>query len=203
MVGAVSVDDHPVRLLANDDLHRSRLTVFFRLLLVIPHVIVLGLWAVLAAVLLLVAWVAGVLLGRIPDGLHSFLASYLRYSVRVRAYCGILDNPFPPFGSGGTYPVDVEIAPAQNQGRLSIFFRLLLAIPALLLTYIFRMVNTFIAFLSWFYALFTGRASEGMKNLSVWLLRYEVQTYGYLFLLTGKYPTLSDAPRVPAASSLT
>jgi hypothetical protein len=84
-----------------------------------------------------------------------------------------------------------------------VLFRLPLAIPAFLLSYIFRLVNTFIAFLTWFYALATGHASEGMKNLSVWLLRYEVQTYAYIFLLTGKYPTLSDAPRVPAAPAVT
>ena len=81
-------------------------------------------------------------------------------------------------------------------------FRLVLAIPAFALSYTFRLVNTFVAFLTWFYALFTGRASEGMKNLSVWLYRYEVQTYAYIFLLTGKYPTLSDAPRVPAAPAV-
>ena len=41
-----TVDDHPVRITVDDDLQRSRLTVFFRLLLAIPHLIWLALWSV-------------------------------------------------------------------------------------------------------------------------------------------------------------
>ena len=74
------------------------------------------------------------------------------------------------------------------------FFRLLLAIPALLLCYVFRLVNQIIAFLGWFYCLFTGHMHQGMRDISAWLLRYELQTYGYMFLLTGRYPSLSGAP---------
>jgi hypothetical protein len=33
-----------------------------------------------------------------------------------------------------------------------------------------------------------------MRNISAWLLRYEVQTYAYLMLLTGRYPSLAGAP---------
>ena len=39
---------HPLRMVVTDDLQRNRLTVFFRLLLVIPHLIVLLLWAIVA-----------------------------------------------------------------------------------------------------------------------------------------------------------
>ena len=38
-----SAPAHPIRLVVTDDLDRSRLTVFFRLLLAIPHLFVLGL----------------------------------------------------------------------------------------------------------------------------------------------------------------
>ena len=55
-------------------------------------------------------------------------------------------------------------------------------------------MNQIVAFLGWFYALATGRMNEGMRNLSAWLLRYEVQTYAYVMLLTGRYPSLAGAP---------
>ena len=89
---------------------------------------------------------------------------------------------------------NLSIDPAQPQSRLTVFFRILLAVPAILLTYVFRLVNQIVAFLGWFYCLATGRMSEGMRNISAWLLRYEVQTYGYLMLLTGRYPSLEGAP---------
>jgi Domain of unknown function (DUF4389) len=187
---------HPIQLIVTDDLRRSRLTVFFRLLLVIPHLIWLALWGIAAEILLLVAWIIGIFMGYIPDGIHNFLAGYVRYATRVTAYILLLANPFPPFSASHPYAVDAQIALAAPQSRLGIFFRLILAIPAIVLTYVFRIVNNVIAFLMWFYALITGQANEGMRNLSVWLLRYETQTYGYIFLLTSRYPSLSGAPTV-------
>ena len=196
---AVASQAHPIGLIDSDDLRRSRLTVFFRYPLAIPHFIWLAIWGIAAEIAVFIAWIVAIFTGRVPDGLHRFIAGYVRYSMRVNAYLLLMANPWPPFTNSRPYPLDVEIAPAAAQTRLTVFFRLLLAIPAFILSYIFRLVNTFVAFLTWFYALFTGRASEGMKNLSVWLYRYEVQTYAYVFLLTGTYPSLSGAPRVPAA----
>jgi uncharacterized protein DUF4389 len=185
---------HPIGLIVTDDLQRNRLTVFFRLLLVIPHFIVLALWGIAVWVVVLVAWIVGIFTGRVPDGLHNFMASFLRYATRVVGYMFLLADPWPPFGSGGSYPIDARIDGPQPQSRLTIFFRIILAIPALILAGVFRQVNQIVAFLGWFYALFTGRMNEGMRNISAWLLRYEVQTNGYVLLLTGRYPSLSGAP---------
>jgi hypothetical protein len=196
---AVAPQPHPIVMIDNDDLRRSRLTVFFRYLLAIPHFVFMTLWLIAAYFALIVAWFAALFTGRVPAGLHNFLAGFVRYSTRVTAYVLLLSNPWPPFSNSQAYPLDVEIAPAAPQSRLTVFFRTLIAIPAFILAYVFRIVNNFIAILTWFYALFTGRASEGMKNLSVYLFRYEVQTYAYVFLLTAKYPSLSDAPRVPTS----
>jgi hypothetical protein len=35
---------------------------------------------------------------------------------------------------------------------------------------------------------------EGMRDVSTWMLRYEVQTYGYAALLTSRYPSLAGSP---------
>jgi Domain of unknown function (DUF4389) len=189
-----AADHHPIGLIVTDDLRRNRLTVFFRLLLAIPHFIVVLLWGVLVDLVLIVAWACGVVLGRVPDGLQTFMSSWLRYATRVTAYVFLLADPFPQFGAGGTYPVDVRIDSAAVQSRLTVFFRIFLAIPAILLTYVFRMVNQIVAFLGWFYCLFTGQMNQGMRDISAWLLRYETQTWGYVLLLTGRYPSLSGAP---------
>jgi hypothetical protein len=184
------VGGHPIRLIANDDLHRSRLTVFIRLLLVISHVIVLYLWGILTMFAVLFAWIVGIFVGRVPNGLHNFMASYVRYQTRVTAYARILANPFPPFGGGGTYPVDVEIAPAEKQSRLTIFFRLLLAIPALILAYVFLLGLEIVAFFGWIVGIITARMPAGLENLGVFCLRWETQTRAYAMLLTGRYPSL-------------
>ena len=185
---------HPIGLIVTDDLRRSRLTVFFRLLLVIPHLIWLEIWGIAVAFTVLFAWFAALFTGRVPDGLHNFNASFLRYSTRVYGYLFLLADPWPPFSSSDPYPIDVRVDAALPQSRMTVFFRVLLAIPALFLSSVFRTVNQIVAFLGWFYVLATGQMNEGMRNISAWLLRYEVQTYGYLMLLTGTYPSLAGAP---------
>jgi hypothetical protein len=182
---------HPIELSVTGDLTRSRATVFFRGLLVIPHVLFLYVWALASAVTLLVAWVAAVFVGRVPGPLHRFLAAYLRYATRVNAYLLLIANPYPPFsGAEGRGVVDVSVEPAGRQSRWKTFFRLLLAFPASLLVNVFQTVNFTIAFLGWFYCLFTGRMEPGMQKLNALLLRYEVQAAGYIYLLTDRYPRL-------------
>jgi hypothetical protein len=185
---------HPVGLIVDDDLRRSRLTVFFRILLAIPHLIFLYLWGIAACFAVLIAWFAALFTGRVPSGLHEFNAGFLRYSTRVTGYLFLLANPFPPFSAGGAYPIDLRVDGPQQQGRLGVFFRIVLAIPAMILTYVFRLLNQVLAVFSWFYCLVTGHMNEGMRNLGAWLLRYEAQTYAYLMLLTSRYPSLESTP---------
>jgi hypothetical protein len=189
-----SATSHPIGLIVTDDLRRSRLTVFFRLLLVIPHLIWMYLWSIPVAFAVIISWFAALFTGRVPAGLHNFDAGFLRYSTRVTGYMFLLADPWPPFSSSQPYPIDVRVDPAGPQSRLTVFFRLVLAIPALILVYVFRTVNQIVAFLAWFYCLALGKMNEGMRNISAWLLRFEVQTYAYLLLLTGRYPSLAGAP---------
>jgi hypothetical protein len=186
---------HPIGLIVEDDLKRTRLTVFFRFLLAVPQLIWIALWGIVVYIAVLVAWFAALVTGRVPDGLHDFIARYLRALTHVSSYLFLLADPWPPFGGvEGTYPVDVRVAPAAPQSRLTVFFRLILAIPALLLVWAFRLVNQIIAVIGWFYCLATGHMHQGMRDISAWLLRYEVQTYGYIFLLTGEYPSFMGVP---------
>jgi hypothetical protein len=185
--------DHPIRLIITDDLRRSRLTVFFRLLLAIPHFFWLTLWSIAAFFVVIVGWFAALIKGRLPDGMHNFLARYLVYSTRLNAYLNLLANPYPPFnGSPGVdYPVDLHVDPPQPQPRWTILLRVILAIPALILAWVFSQVLGIIAFLGWFVCLAIGRMPKGMRDLGVYCLRYQQQTYGYMMILTGRYPSLS------------
>jgi hypothetical protein len=186
---------HPIGLIVDDDLKRSRLTVFFRYWLAIPQGIWIFLWMIAASVAVFVAWIVGIIMGRIPDGLHGFIARYVRALTHFRAYTLLLANPWPPFmGEPGSYVVDLRIDPPVKQSRWTILFRGFLAIPAVLISFVFQMVNGVIAFLGWFYALFTGRMHEGMRNASAWMLGYEMQTYGYHYFLTGRYPSFAGGP---------
>lgn len=183
---------HPIHIVVTDDLERSRLTVFFRLLLAIPHFIWLALWGIAVWFAVVAAWFVGIFTGRIPDGLHGFIATYLRYVTHVNAYFSIAADPFPAFNGMPGYPVDVEIAPPVKQSRLTIFFRGLLGIPAYIVLELLRYVAQLVMFLSWFYALFLGRLHSGLRDVLVYWLRYNAQTIGYYCLLTQRYPSFAD-----------
>src|SRR5262249_36556374 len=142
----------------------------------------------------LIAWFAGVVTGRVPDRLHNFNASFLRYATRVSGYLFLLAEPWPWFTNAEPYPLDARLDPPAQQSRLSVFFRLILAIPSLILVYVARAVSEVTAFVAWFSCLPTGAMHEGMRNIRAWLLRCAVQTYAYLMPPTGRYPSLAGAP---------
>lgn len=187
-----SATRHPVRLVVNDDLQRTRLTVFFRLILAIPHFLWVSLWGVIALLAAVVNWFATLFTGSSPEGLHNFLATFLRYVTHVRAYCLLIADPFPGFaGKQGSYPIDLEVDPPQPQSRLTVFFRIILAIPALFVSNILSNLSQLLAVFSWFIALVTGRVPEGLRNFAALALRFETQTYAYVLLLTGSYPSFN------------
>jgi Domain of unknown function (DUF4389) len=198
---------HPVRLEGDAlDLRRSRVTVFFRLPLLIPHLVWLGLWGVLAGLTLILQWFVTLFAGRPAAAFHRFLSAYVRYAFHVYAFGSLAANPFPGFtGRAGAYPLDLVLPEPGRQNRWKTLFRGILVVPAFLLTAGLWGVLIVAAFLTWFTALFTARAPEGLRNVAAWALRYSGQTNAYLNLLTDVYPHssplegASPAP-VPAAA---
>ncbi len=184
---------HPVRVVGDPyDLRRSRLTVFFRFALALPHLVWLFLWAVLAVLAVIAQWFVTLVRGRPAAALHRFLARYVRYRLHVTAYLLLAANPFPGFaGEEGRYPLDLEVAEPARQNRWKTLFRLLLGIPALLIDGVLAAALFAAAFLTWFYALARGSAPWGLRNLAAYALRYDAQTQGYVFLLTDRYPHAS------------
>jgi uncharacterized protein DUF4389 len=193
-VGGVTPGKHPVRLRIDDDLCRSRLTVLFRLLLVLPHLVWLLGWTFVAQVAAFANWVAVVITGETPAVFHGFLASYVRYTTHVNAYLFLAANPFPGFRGAPGYPVDVELPPPGRQSRWSAGFRLVLAVPAALLASALGTLGgpggvvTVAAIGSWFAALALGRSPRGLRDLTAYGLGYTAQTLAYLLVITARYP---------------
>ena len=88
---------YPVRVQIDYSERGNRLTTFFRILLLIPHIIVLMLLGIVAQVVMLVLWVVIVITGKRPEGLAKILAYYLRWETRANAYSYLLTDEYPPF----------------------------------------------------------------------------------------------------------
>jgi Domain of unknown function (DUF4389) len=199
IVGPLPARGDAVQVEVTDDLQRNRWTVFFRLLLAIPHLLWLVAWGIAAWLAAIVNWLATLVSGRSPEALHRFLGAYVRYQTQVYAYLLLIANPFPSFsGAPGRYPIDVTIAERREQNRWKVFFRAFLALPALLLGSAYGGALYAAGFLGWFAALFTGRMPVGLRNMGALALRYLAQENAYLMLLTEQYPY--SGPTIPSPS---
>lgn len=88
-----------------------------------------------------------------------------------------------------------------KQRRLTVAFRLILAIPHAFVLFFLDLAGLVIAFLGWWGALFTGRLPEFAMTYLSGLARWNARYYGYLFLLTDDYPPFSfdEDPLYPVA----
>jgi Domain of unknown function (DUF4389) len=184
---------HPVRVVGDPyDLRRSRLTVFFRLLLSLPHFVWLLLWTIAVFFAAIAQWFVTLFRGTPAAGLHRFLTRFVRYRLHVYAYLMLVANPFPGFtGTAATYPLDLEVGGPERQNRWKTGFRILLVVPAVLVDSALGGAMISAAVLTWFYALVKGAAPWGLRNLSAYALRYDAQTQAYALLLTDAYPHAS------------
>ena len=205
--------EHPVRLVVRDDLERNRVTVFFRLILAIPHFIWIFLWTIAMVFVVIVNWFVTLSTGSPAQGLHRWTSSYVRYSTHLNAYLYLAGNPYPGFmGEEGEYPIDVRLPSHGPQTRWKTFFRIFLALPALLLAsalgggggfnYTSRSSGTSryagfsargalsasCAFLGWFAILARGRMPKGLRDGAAYGVGYGAQTLAYLLLVTDRYP---------------
>jgi len=76
---------------------RNRLTVAFRLLLVLPHLIALFFVLLAWLATTIIAWFSILFTGSFPAGLHAFGVGALRWRMRVEAYLLLLVDDYPPF----------------------------------------------------------------------------------------------------------
>ncbi len=190
---------HPVSMEVTDDLRRSRLLVFFRLLLAIPHLIWLLLWSIVAVLVAVLTWIWALVTGQPPRPFHRFLSRYVRYTTHVYAFLFLVGNPFPGFlGVPGSYPVDLELPPLERQSRRVTGFRVFLAVPALIVSSGLGGAGFVAAFLGWFVGLFLGRMPQGLRDLGAYALRYQGQLNAYLYFVTERYP--DSGPRPDPAS---
>jgi hypothetical protein len=196
--------------------NRDRLTTAFRLLLAIPHLVLVGgpvaiafSWAArpepgdfgweagggalgaVAAVSAVIAWFAIVFTGRHPEGLRKLAAFYLRWRVRAVAYTALLRDEYPPFGEG-PYPVSVDLyPPAAVRNRLTVAFRIFLALPHVVVLWGLGLAWMFTTMIAWFSILFTGRYPVGLYRFAEGVLRWSTRVEAYMLLLHDAYPPFS------------
>jgi hypothetical protein len=89
-----------------------RLTVLFRIILVIPCILLLYVLQNLLYLIAIGSWFVSLLLGRVPPGPEALGLFCLRFLVRMHSYVMLVNSHYPAFGdTPGTLPTDVASLP--------------------------------------------------------------------------------------------
>jgi hypothetical protein len=203
----VSVDVRP------DTESRNRLTTAFRFFLALPHLLLVGgpvavissinwstsdgltwgwssggLLSIVVCLTVVIAWFAILFTGRYPRRLRDFATFYLRWRIRSTAYVTLLRDEYPPFGDG-EYPVTIELPePGTARDRVSVAFRIILAIPHLIVLWLLGLVWAFVTAVAWVMILVTGRYPEMLYGFAIGVLAWTARVEAYMLLLRDEYP---------------
>jgi Domain of unknown function (DUF4389) len=192
--------------------NRNRLTTAFRLILAIPHLILVGglglgfasrgsrtttiggeagLLGGLALFLAIISWFTIVLTGTHISGIRQFTLFFLRWRVRAVAYFMLLEDQYPPFGDM-PYPASVEVVdPTSPRDRLTVGLRLLLLIPHFVVLFFVMCAWCITTIVAWFLIVITATYPAALYGFGVGALRWYMRVEAYLLLLVDVYPPFS------------
>lgn len=196
----------------------NRWTVAFRIILAIPHLILVGSgsWQLfswnagrddsgregfnwlfnggvltgVAGIVVVIVWFAILFTRRYPAWAQEFVLMVYRWTQNVHAYMLLLAAPYPPFGKG-EYPLQLEVRPDVEHKRLTVAFRAILVIPHAIVLLLLGIAQAFVTLFAWFAILFTGRYPVSLWDFSVGVARWNARVAAYMWLFVDEYPPFS------------
>ena len=190
---------YPVSVEGELDPNLSRWLWLVKLILIIPHIVVLFFLGIAFVILTLVAFFAILFTGKYPRGIFDFNVGVLRWSWRVGLYS--LDvlgtDRYPPFSLKDVdYPATLEIAYPEQLARGLVLVKWLLAIPHLIVVSIFQGgwgpqsvgLNFVLVVFAAVALLFTGRYPASIFDLVLGINRWAYRVVAYVSLMRDEYP---------------
>jgi hypothetical protein len=195
-------------------LDRDRLTTAFRLVLAIPHLILVGgvglgfaanssrgdlisvggetgMLGSIAFLLAIVSWFTIVIAGEHYTAIRRYTHFYLRWRVRALAYLMLLTDRYPPFGDDA-YPVMLTFEPPGTpRDRLTVALRLVLAIPHFVVLFFVLCAWWVTTVIAWVLILVTGSYPPALYDFGAGALRWLIRVEAYVLLLIDDYPPFS------------
>lgn len=97
------------------------------------------------------------------------------------------------------YPVSYEADFNAQPDRVTTFFRIILAIPWLVVAYVYLILAAFTHFFAWVAVVILGRYPEWLYNFNSGVVRYLVRAYAWMYLQTDVWPPFgfADDPNYP------
>jgi hypothetical protein len=184
---------YPVRFDAEYEEKHSRLLIFFRLILAIPHLLILYALNAVLSIITFIAFFAILFTKKYPRGLFDFAVNIHRWQANVGAYLFLVRDEYPPFGwEPGKYPVTFEVDYPEELRRFAPLYKWLLAIPNIIVLYLVIIVAIILYIVGWFAILFTGKLPRGIHDFLVGTARWAFRLGAYYaYFFTDAYPPFS------------
>lgn len=183
---------YPVRFDVEYPESLSRLLIFVKWLLAIPHLMILYALGTVAYVLTIIAFFAILFTKKFPQGMFELVVNIQRWNANVYAYFGLLRDEYPPFSwDPGEYPVKYEVDYPEEMSRWLPLVKWLLAIPHLIVLAVLFIAAFVVWTIAWFVILVTGKFPRGMFDFIVGVTRWQYRVNAYIYLLCDEYPPFS------------
>lgn len=174
-----------------------------KVIILIPHLIVLSLLRSAVGLAHLVIWVPVLFTGRYPGWGFVLTAGWIRWETRVALYMYGITDLYPAFSFEA--PGDLTIGMPLSSSRfwaipvLGSSIKALILIPHFLILGVLGFVVGLTQLVIWVPVMFGGSFPTWGFDLIHGLLLWQGRTYAYLFGLTDRYPPFSmGSPASPA-----
>ena len=191
---------------------RKRLTAFFRLILVIPIVVIIwllggagsiddqalsgtGVWlqiqvAILAVGLPIATALMILFRKKYPRWWFDWSLELSRFVARITAFILLLRDEYPSTDERQAVTLDIAYPDVEEQlNRILPLFKWILAIPHYIVLIVLWLVALIISFMAWIVIVITARHPMWMFSYIVGLERWTYRVMAYAFILsTDRYP---------------
>ena len=184
----VGSSDYPVRYTVDYAEGRDRLSVFFRIILVIPALILssgLSMATVPVALMLLFRQ-------KYPLWWFEWNRELSRFSARVGTYAMLLRDEYPSTDEEQAVHLAIDTPDAAQLNRWLPLVKWLLAFPHYIVLAVLWLAVLVTTAVAWLAILITGKYPRGLFDFAVGVGRWTNRVMGYAFLLvTDRYPPFS------------
>ena len=204
------INKYPVTLDIDYSDKSDRLTAFFRLILVIPILIILGLvsgwesvdeertraikWGIESGGILLIPTLLMILFcQKYPKWWYNFNVELIKFGTRVGAYVFLLRDDYPSTDEEQAVHINIPYPDVKNDlVNWMPLVKWFLAIPHLIVLCFLWIGAIFAVILAWFAILFTGTHPTGIFDFIVGVMRWTLRVEAYAIILTtDEYPPFS------------
>jgi hypothetical protein len=204
---------YPARLVVDRSDHYDRVKTAFRLVLIIPILVVYGILTAGATQTVenqsgqqVSTTSGGIVSGlffatllmilfrqRYPRWWFDFARELTRFGARLGAYAVLLTDEYPSTVDEQTVHLEIDYPDVENDlNRWLPLVKWLLAIPHYVVLLVLSVGAFFAVVIAWFAILFTGRYPRGLFDYVLGVGRWWLRVEAYAFLLvTDRYPPFS------------